>query len=132
MLYNAKLSLGDQQYDVIQCSYCFRRDVDSKGRPTSGIFGGTIELTIESSTDTEILVAMLNNKYQAQHGAIRFFKSNDSNSLKSLVFNDGFIIAYQEHMDLSATHPMTIKFTISARKISVGEASHENDWPNHI
>ncbi|MGY0037463.1 type VI secretion system tube protein TssD [Pedobacter sp. NJ-S-72] len=44
MAFKTRLNLGSKEYDVLQCSYSLNRDVDAKGRPSSGVYGGTIIL----------------------------------------------------------------------------------------
>ena len=50
--------------------------------------------------------------------------------MKELTFEDGYITAYNESLDVIGSNPMSISFTISARKLKVGNAEHENDWPD--
>lgn len=130
MSFKAQLSLGGSKYDVLHCSFAFRRDVDSKGRPSSGVYGGSVEIQIESTDDTAILEAMVNNQYKAQTGTITFQKRDEDAKMKELTFEDGYVVSFAESLDVTGTNPMTITFTVSARKLKVGNAEHENDWPD--
>ncbi len=130
MSFKAKLALGGTNYDVLHCSYKFGRDVDSKGRPSSGIYGGTVEIQIESTDDTAILEAMVNNQYKALKGTITFQKRDEDAKMKELSFEDGYVVGFSESLDVVGSNPMTIVFTISARKLKIGNAEHENDWPD--
>jgi hypothetical protein len=130
MSFKASLSIGGTKYDVLHCSYSFRRDVDSKGRPSSGIYGGSVDLEIESTDDTLILESMLNNQYKAQTGTVTFQKRDEDAKMKELSFEDGYFVEYGENLDVTGTEAMTIKFTVSARKLKIGNAEHENDWPD--
>src|SRR5436190_11276870 len=100
MSFKAKLSLGGKDYDVLHSSYSFRRDVDSKGRPSSGIYGGTVEIQIESTDDTSILEAMVNNQYKAQQGTITFQKRDEDAKMKELTFEDGYVVNFSESLDV--------------------------------
>jgi hypothetical protein len=130
MSFKAKLSMGGNNYDVLHSSYTFRRDVDSKGRPSSGIYGGTVDIQIESTDDTAILEAMVNNQYKAQKGTITFQKRDEDAKMKELTFEDGYVVNYSESLDVVGSNPMTINFTVSARVLKIGNAEHENDWPD--
>lgn len=130
MSFKATLKLGSQSYDVLHCSYTFRRDVDPKGRPSSGVYGGTVQLEIESTEDTSVLEAMLNNQHKAFSGTVTFFKREESDAkMKELTFTDSYVIQYTESIDSVGNNPMTISFVISARELKLDNAVHVNDWP---
>jgi len=132
MSFKAKLKIGSKELDVLHCSYTFRRDVDAKGRPSSGVYGGTVQLEVESTDDTSILESMINNTHKAQKGTITFFKRDEKDSsMKDLEFEDGYIIQYSESLDSVGNNPMTINFVISARKLKMGSAEHVNEWPDN-
>lgn len=39
MAFRATLTFGGKDFDVLSCNYSLKRDVDSKGRPSSNIYG---------------------------------------------------------------------------------------------
>ena len=55
MAFRATLSFAGKEFDVLDCTYSLKRDVDSKGRPSSNIYVGQIRLHVESTDDTSIL-----------------------------------------------------------------------------
>lgn len=130
MSFKAKLKIGGKEFDVLHCSYAFRRDVDAKGRPSSGVYGGTIQLEIESTDDTSVLENMINNVYKAQKGSVIFQKREEDAKMKELTFEDAYIVQYAESLDVVGSNPMTINFVLSARQIGMGNAVHQNDWPD--
>jgi hypothetical protein len=73
---------------------------------------------------------MINNVYKAQGGTITFQKRDEDAKMKELTFEDGYIVAYAEVLDVVGSNPMCINFTVSARKLKIGNAEHENDWPD--
>ncbi len=130
MSFKAQLNIGGKKFDVLHCSYTLRRDVDPKGRPSSGVYGGTVQLEIESTEDTSVLESMINNTHKAQKGSVLFFKREESGAkMKELEFEDAYVIQYSEALDSVGNNPMTINFVISARQLKVGNATHVNDWP---
>lgn len=54
MAFKARLQFSGNEYDVLNADYSFTRDVDSKGRPSSSVYGGTINVEVESTEDTSI------------------------------------------------------------------------------
>lgn len=130
MSFKAQLTLGGKKFDVLHCSYSLRRDVDAKGRPSSSVYGGTVQFEVESTEDTSVLESMINNMHKAQKGSVLFFKREEAGAkMKELEFEDAYVIQYSEALDSVGAHAMTINFVLSARKLKVGNATHENDWP---
>jgi len=130
MAYKATLSMGSQKYDVLSSSFSFNRSVDPKGRPSSGVYGGEIHLTVESYDDTTLVEIMLNKQHTAQSGEISFDQGTADGKMKTIKFTDGFITNYTESASAHGADAMTIQFTISAREIAVGDkAKLVNEWP---
>ena len=129
MAFKARLNFSGKDYDVLTCSYALNRDVDSKGRPSSGIYGGTIDIEIESTEDTSIIESMVNNQYKPIAGTLLIKKSEEDAKMKEVSFEDGYIVKYSEGIDITGATPMSLKFVISARKLKLGNAEHVNDWP---
>jgi len=129
MAFKARLNFSGKDYDVLNCSYAFNRDVDSKGRPSSGVYGGTIDIEIESTEDTSIVEAMVNNQFKPISGSLVIKKSEEDAKMKEVDFQDGYIIKYSEGLNILGETPMSLKFTISARSLKLGNAQQVNDWP---
>lgn len=129
MAFKASLNMGGKQYDVLNCNFSLNRDVDPKGRPASGVYGGTIDVQVESTEDTSVVESMVNNQYKPMSGSVLFKKSEEDSKMKELQFTDGYIIKYAEGMNATGADPMTYTFTISARQLKLGSAEHTNDWP---
>lgn len=130
MAYKATLSLGGKTYDVLSSSFSFNRSVDPKGRPSSGVYGGEIHLTVESYDDTTLVEIMLNKQHTAQSGEISFDQGTSDGKMKTIKFTDGFITNYTESASAHGADAMMIQFTISAREISIGDSAKlVNEWP---
>ena len=129
MAFKAQLKIGSNEFDVISCNYALRRDVDGKGRPSSVVYGGTIDLVVESSEDTSIIEGMVNNQYKPLDGTITFKKSEEDAKMKELSFTKGYIVSFHEDFSTLDKKPMLISFTISAQTLKIGSAEHKNDWP---
>lgn len=129
MAFKAQLDLSNKKYDVLHCTYSLNRDVDAKGRPSSGVYGGTIDVEIESTEDTSIIEAMVNNQYKPITGTLLIKKSDEDAKMKEVQFEDGYIVKYTEGINITGKNPMTLKFQISSRRLKVGTADHTNDWP---
>jgi hypothetical protein len=129
MAFKARINIGSKEFDVLQCSFALSRDVDAKGRPSSGVYGGTVQVEVESTEDTSVIESMVNNQYKPLSGTITFKKSEEDAKMKELSFEEGYIIQYNEGLSITGNTPMALSFVISARKLKIGNAEHENDWP---
>lgn len=135
MSFNSKLKFGSKDgIDVLACDYSFKRDVDPKGRPSSGVYGGTIKLTIEATDDTTIVESML-NQYKPVDGTITFKKSDEDAKMLEVKWEKGYVIEFHGGFVDKAQNvekggkPMQLDFVISAQKITIGNAEHKNEWP---
>ena len=128
MAFRATLSFGGKEFDVLDCKYNLKRDVDSKGRPSSNIYGGQIRIHVESTEDTSILEQMT-NQFKPNSGGITFKKGDEEAKLKELTWENGYIIEFEEDIDIVGSKPMTITFVISAQVIKIGGAQFEQNWP---
>lgn len=128
MAFRATLNLGDREFDVLDCSYKLNRDVDSKGRPSSNIYGGIVNVHVESTDDTSILEQMV-NQFKPIAGSITFKKGDEEAKMKELQWENGYIIAFEEDIDIVGSRPMSIKFSVSAQTLKMGSAQFEQNWP---
>ena len=128
MAFRSTLKLGGKEYDVLTCSYSLRRDVDSKGRPSSNIYGGRITVQVESTEDTTILETMV-NQFKPFSGSIIFKKGDEESMMKELTFENAYIIEFSEGINIVGVAPMAINITISAQTIKIGGAEYEENWP---
>lgn len=132
MAYKMTLDMAGKKYDVLNSSFAFSRSVDAKGRPSSGVYGGEIHLTVESYADTSLLETMLNKQNKAQKGTITYDQGTNDGKMKEVKFTDGFITQYTETAAAHGADSMIINMTISAREIQVGDAAkHTNLWPDN-
>ncbi len=129
MSFKTRLTLGGKEFDVVNCKFSLHRDVDSKGRPASSVYGGTIHLEVESTEDTSVIESMINNQYKAISGKITFKKGDEDSTMKELKFEDAYIIQYNEGISVADNTPMTLGFVLSSRVLEIQNARLENDWP---
>lgn len=128
MAFKATLTIGNKEFDVQKCNYELRRDVDSKGRPSSDIYGGIIDVTLESTEDTSIIESMV-NQFKPGSGSIIFNRGDEESKMKELIWENGYIISFKEGIDVIGKQPMTLSFQVSAQVLKIGEAQLEQNWP---
>lgn len=128
MAFRATLNFGGKAFDVLDCKYSLKRDVDSKGRPSSNIYGGLIKVHVESTDDTSILEQMT-AQFKPTSGSVTFKKGDEEAKMKELTWENGYIVEFEEDIDIVGSKPMTITFVVSAQVIKIGGAQFEQNWP---
>jgi len=124
MAYKMTLSMGGKKYDVISTSFSFSRSVDPKGRPSSGVYGGEVHISLESYEDTTSVEIMLMKQNTPQTATITYDQGTNDGKMKELKITDGYIIAYSESASAQSSDAMMVNLTISARELSIGNATH--------
>lgn len=86
MAFKASFKFSDsREFDVLRWDVKFNRDVDPKGRPASDIYGGTINVEVESTPDTIVLDKMF-KQYQPVNGNIAFTSNHFNLSYHSFKY----------------------------------------------
>ena len=128
MAFRADLEMNGKTYRLLHCSYALNRDVDPTGRPASEVKGGTITFEIESTEDTSIWDLMI-AQFKSTDGSIVFKKRDEDAKMKELKFETAYVVALSENFDSTGGNPMSLSFTLSAHKLSLGDSKLENEWP---
>ncbi|TWP24767.1 phage tail protein [Apibacter muscae] len=127
MSFKARLEVGGKKYNILNINYSLSQETDPTGRPSSQTRGGRIEITIESTGDTDIFEWMTNS-FERKDGSVIFIKRDSDATLKQLDFTDGYVVKYRENFDSIGRSPLKETFLISAKTIKVGTGEHVNDW----
>ncbi|USD26883.1 type VI secretion system tube protein TssD [Flagellimonas marinaquae] len=128
--FRASLELGGKEFDVLFSDYSFSRDTDKKGKPASNVYGGRVTVEIESTEDTSVIEAMLNSQFKSVDGKIVYKKTEEDAKMKEVEFKNAYLVYYKETLDVNGEVPMTVKFTVSAEEIVIGNATINNRWPS--
>lgn len=128
MAFCATLNIDGKEFDILYCKYKLSRDVDTKGRPESRIYGGTVRIHIESSEDTTILEKMI-EEFDSFSGSIIFKKDNEDAKMKELSWENGYIIDFEEELDAKGSQPMAMAFVVSSQILKIGKARIQQNWP---
>lgn len=127
MSFLAKLTIEDEEMNVLECSFEFTQKVGYNGRPIEMPRAGLIHILIESNNNTNLLAWMVfPNTFK--DGEIVFYKRDIMSSNKTLLFHDAFCVSYQEVFNAEDALPMKTKIAISARSIDVNDVGYENSW----
>jgi hypothetical protein len=128
MAYKATLSVNGTDYDVVSCNYMFNQNIGTDGRPTSDVNGGQVSVSVLSSGNTG-LVEWMADKSKTYDGKVTFYQFDNSDQvLKELDFTKAFCVGYTE--TFSNAGNMVESIYLSAQKLTIGNAEHDNDWPS--
>jgi len=128
MAFRADLVIDGKEYRLLHCSYALQREVDATGRPSSEVKGGTIDFEIESTEDTSLWDLMI-AQYNSMDGSIVYKKRDEDAKLKELKFETAYVVDISENFDSVGDNPMSLRFKLSAHKLTLGNETHENAWP---
>jgi hypothetical protein len=128
MAFKAKFVVDGKEYILLSASYHFYQETDVTGRPSSVTRGGQITVSVESSDDVDLAKWMMDS-WGLKSGSLKFFKrDSESAIMKQVDFEDAYLVSYDETYAHETSMPMVVTVTLSAKKIKVGDATHENEW----
>ncbi|GAB3432713.1 type VI secretion system tube protein TssD [Niabella aquatica] len=127
MSFKAQLDVAGAKNNILDLTYTLKQETDATGRPSSVTRGGQITITVESTGDTKFFEWMCNN-FERKDGKITFTKRDSDATMKELSFKEGYLVSYKENFNAAGENPITEIFTISAKEITMGNASHVNEW----
>lgn len=128
MSFLAKLEIDGEEMNVLHCGFRFIKAIDATGKPTSIPKGGTVNLVIESTGNTNLFDWMI-SATQTKNGSVTFFRRDTSSKLKKLEFSEAYCVDYNETYDHSGEHPMQVELLISALEIKLNDSEYKNNWP---
>lgn len=131
MILELTLLIEEKEIPLIKCNYTFNRDIDTKGRPSSSIHGGTITVITEVSADTSIIELMI-DRFKAIDGKIIFKQTDKDKVVKEIEFKNGYIIGYRETVDTKTPNFTEIEFTMSTQTMKIGNTKYVNEWPGNF
>jgi len=129
MAFKAVLTIGEDEYKVLDFSYEFKRNIDQRGRPSSETRVGLINATVESVNNNN-LASWGMFQMTTKSGKITVYDRDSESSYKVIEFRDAYLYAFQERFNGFDTSPMVISLSISARDFVLNPGGLEfiNDW----
>ena len=127
MSFKSILKVAGKNYNVLNVNYGLFQETDATGRPSTITRGGKIDITVESTGEADFFEWMTNS-FERRDGVVVFYKRDSEGTLKELKFTEAYLVKHRERFDSVGDNPLTESFTISARKIAVGDGEYENPW----
>lgn len=127
MAFKAEMTIADQTYRIQSCSYGFHRSIDQHGKPQTRTQGGTVNVSVESTTDT-FLSDWMFNSFESKDGEIVFFKTDSDSAAKTLKFTNAYLVDFQESFEAHGGMAMIANIVISAEVLGIGDGELDNEW----
>lgn len=127
MSFKAILKVAGKNYNVLNVNYGLFQETDATGRPSTITRGGKIDVTVESTGETD-LFEWMTNSFERKDGSVVFYKRDNDATLKELKFNEAYLVKHKEKFDSTGDNPLTETFTISARELEMGTGKYINEW----
>lgn len=96
MSFQATLTVEGKNFNVLQCNHIMSQKAE-KGKPTSGVRGGTIILVLDG-TDEDVLGNWATGATVKKDGEIVFERIDQQSTLQKLEFQEAFATLYFEFM----------------------------------
>ena len=127
MSFKSILKVAGKNYNVLSINYGLFQETDATGRPSTITRGGKIDITVESTGETD-LFEWMTNSFERKDGSVVFYKRDNDATLKELKFSEAYLVKHKEKFDASGDNPLTETFTISARELEMGTGKYFNEW----
>lgn len=127
MSFKSILKVAGKNYNVLSINYGLFQETDATGRPSTITRGGKIDITVESTGETD-LFEWMTNSFERKDGSVVFYKRDSEATLKELKFSEAYLVKHKEKFDATGDNPLTETFTISARELEMGTGKYINEW----
>lgn len=123
------LSLADQEFPVVQCTYEFSQATNERGRVSAKVRSGLITLHLDVP-DGDQLLAWAADPQKKHSGHLTFQETNRPIAREVLAFEDGFCVSYEEVFvaGSNAAGAYHCMLQISAAKLTLGTAEKDSAW----
>ncbi|MBL3656761.1 type VI secretion system tube protein TssD, partial [Fulvivirga sediminis] len=89
MSFLAKLTLDDEEFNILECDFGLKQSTDETGRPSAKPRGGLVQLVIESNVKIDFF-EWISSGTATKSGEITFFRRDNVSSLKKLAFKEAY------------------------------------------
>lgn len=126
--FSSDFIVGGKTFTVLTCDYSLSQPTDPRGRPSAGVRGGLIRVTL-TGNDYAVLTNWAVDPFKALDGEIRF-RNMDGGTMKVVKFKQTYCVSYREiftpHDGVTAAYSFDLGLT--AAKLFIGVTMHDNQW----
>ena len=115
-----------EEAEIQNLDYSFNQNYDAIGQVSGEVMGGMINVSLMTAKSEKRFGWAITSDLK-KDGEIEFI-DNDGQTLKTLKFTDGYMVAYNESYSGFGGGGATENLTLSCRTIAIGGETHENTW----
>ncbi len=124
------MSLIKGGYEILDCNYSFNQGVDDKGRATTRVYGGIINITLSQLPPDPIIEWSLRPRKYLD-GAIVLVDAENI-PLEKLIFTQGACVDMEVNYTQTGSNYISTKLVIQVGKLIAGDGiEFENEWTDH-
>ncbi|PKV50741.1 hypothetical protein ATE84_2807 [Aquimarina sp. MAR_2010_214] len=128
MSFLAKLNIDGEEFNVLECDFGIKQNMDETGRPSAKPKGGQIHLLIESNLKIDFFDWATSGS-AIKSGEIVFYRRDNVSSLKKAEFRDAYCVEYRERFNASDSEPLRVFLVLSAKELVMRGTTFTNNWP---
>lgn len=123
------LEINSYKHNILRYEYGFYRNIDCKGRPTTGILGGNIYVEMESDSSNAVLEMLLADMDRPLQSFFlrsepipvfgRIIHTNDDMMFREIAFDEAYLYYHEESMSAEGNAPMITRFLISPTRLDI-------------
>lgn len=127
--FHCTLTLEDQVFPVMQCTYEFSQATSERGRVSAKVRSGTITVQLDVP-DGDALLAWAADPHKKLNGFLVFDETNRPVAREILSFEEGFCVSYEEIFIAGSNTAGAYRcmLQISAAKLTLGTAVKDSAW----
>jgi hypothetical protein len=127
--FRCTLTLGDQVFPVVNCTYEFSQATSERGRAVAKVRSGLIALQLDVP-DGDSLLAWATDPHKKLGGFLVFEETDRPIAREVLAFEDGFCVSYKELFvagsDAAGAYRCLLQ--VSAAKLTLNAADKDSAW----
>ena len=123
------LEINSYKHNILRYEYGFYRNIDCKGRPTTGILGGNIYVEMESDSSNAVLEMLLADMDRPLQSFFlrsepipvfgRIIHTKDDMMFREIAFDEAYLYYHEESMSAEGNAPMITRFLISPTRLDI-------------
>ncbi|RAJ31146.1 type VI secretion system tube protein TssD [Pedobacter cryoconitis] len=122
----AVLSVGMEEYELMELEFGVEQAVDHKLQPQHEVYGGVFQMELSQQVSAIMYKWMVNN-WEQKDGQIDF-RDEGGQNMNTIYFKNAYCINYRQQVSATGTQSLTTWITITAGKILFNNIELDNNW----
>jgi hypothetical protein len=129
MSFKAELVVQGETYVVRRFNWGISQNTDTLSRPDARVQGGQLQVELDSQPDDMLHFWALDHNKKIK-GELLIMEADSRAVRKTIKFEDAYCVGLRKQFDGSgSTQSMTMTLDLSAKKLTCGQVTIDNEWP---